>query len=617
MVKFNVDFLPNDLADAVASLSSLLGYDVSADGTVLKRICEDDINGLTYVSVSDECVIGCRNKASFFRLLGIALANYKKGFVYSEKAKADEFGFMTDCSRNAVQNIESLERLIGMLAVLGYNSLYLYTEDTYEIEGEPFFGYMRGRFSAEEIRDLDKYAAKFGIELIPCIQTLAHLNCICRWKYNDMFDCNDILLVDDERTYELIDKMLKTVSRNYSTRKVNIGMDEAYMLGRGKYLDKHGYRDAKELMRRHLSRVLQIAEKYGLKPMMWSDMFFSPDYYGDSCPDEEQTENIPDVDLVYWDYYHLDEKDYDRCIKKHLKITDNLIFAGGAWKWRGFAPANKYSIATTEAALKAAFANGIKRIFITGWGDNGGECSVFAVLPTLSAAARFGYNGDRPVKDAFSLLTGATEEEFLAVDLPNDVGPERPLFPHNPSKYAFYNDPFLRMYDSAIRPGDCKVYGEYAHRLALLGRRKSSISYVFKTLGRLCEVLELKYELGINTEKAYRSHDEKAIRDIIAVYDETIKRTERFLLCYRKQWLSENKPFGMEIQEIRIGGLVARLKSCRERLKSFSDGKIERIEELEEKVLDLGGKTDGYMQMPMTSCSYADIVSPASKLPLF
>lgn len=42
--------------------------------------------------------------------------------------------------------------------------------------------------------------------------------------------------------------------------------------------------------------------------MMWSDMFFSPDYYGDSCPDEEQTENIPDVDLVYWDYYHLDEK---------------------------------------------------------------------------------------------------------------------------------------------------------------------------------------------------------------------------------------------------------------------------------------------------------------------
>lgn len=25
---------------------------------------------------------------------------------------------------------------------------------------------------------------------------------------------------------------------------------------------------------RHLSRVSQIAEKYGFKPMMWSDMFF-------------------------------------------------------------------------------------------------------------------------------------------------------------------------------------------------------------------------------------------------------------------------------------------------------------------------------------------------------
>ena len=242
---------------------------------------------------------------------------------------------------------------------------------------------------------------------------------------------------------------------------------------------------------------------------------------------------------------------------------------------------------------------------------------MFAVLPTLSAAARSGYVGDRSVKDAFSLLTGATEEEFLAVDLPNEVGPERPLFPHNPSKYAFYNDPFLRMYDSAIRSGDGKVFGEYARRLAALGRRKSQVSYVFKTLGRLCEVLELKYELGINTEKAYRSRDLNALKDVIAVYDETIRRTERFLLCYRKQWLTENKPFGLEIQEIRIGGLIARLKACRERLKSFSDGKIERIEELEETVLDLGGKTDGYTQMPMTSCSYADIVSPASKLPLF
>ena len=34
----------------------------------------------------------------------------------------------------------------------------LYTEDTYEVDNEPYFGYMRGRYSADELRELDDYA---------------------------------------------------------------------------------------------------------------------------------------------------------------------------------------------------------------------------------------------------------------------------------------------------------------------------------------------------------------------------------------------------------------------------------------------------------------------------
>ena len=54
------------------------------------------------------------------------------------------------------------------------------------------------------------------------------------------------------------------------------------MLGRGKYLDKNGYQNRFEIMVKHLSRVLDICKKYGLEPMMWSDMFFAQgwgDYY--------------------------------------------------------------------------------------------------------------------------------------------------------------------------------------------------------------------------------------------------------------------------------------------------------------------------------------------------
>ena len=116
-------------------------------------------------------------------------------------------GVMLDCSRNAVMNVPSLKRFIDHLAKMGYNMLQLYTEDTYEIEGEPYFGYLRGRYTVEEMQELDAYAKERGIEMIPCIQTLGHLSRLFRWRrFYEVCDGYDVLLPEDEKTYELIDR---------------------------------------------------------------------------------------------------------------------------------------------------------------------------------------------------------------------------------------------------------------------------------------------------------------------------------------------------------------------------------------------------------------------------
>lgn len=47
----------------------------------------------------------------------------------------------------------------------------LYTEDTYEIEGEPFFGYLRGPYTHQELNEIDQYAFDLGIEAVPCSQS--------------------------------------------------------------------------------------------------------------------------------------------------------------------------------------------------------------------------------------------------------------------------------------------------------------------------------------------------------------------------------------------------------------------------------------------------------------
>ncbi len=50
---------------------------------------------------------------------------------------AKRFGVMLDCSRNAVMRPEKINEYVSIIKKLGYNTLMLYTEDTYEIPCEP------------------------------------------------------------------------------------------------------------------------------------------------------------------------------------------------------------------------------------------------------------------------------------------------------------------------------------------------------------------------------------------------------------------------------------------------------------------------------------------------
>ena len=79
-----------------------------------------------------------------------------------EKTTYKRFGVMLDCSRNAVMKVQTVKRFIDHLQMMGYNALELYTEDTYEIKDEPRFGYLRGRYTGEEMKEIDAYAKAHG-----------------------------------------------------------------------------------------------------------------------------------------------------------------------------------------------------------------------------------------------------------------------------------------------------------------------------------------------------------------------------------------------------------------------------------------------------------------------
>ncbi len=502
-------------------------------------------------------------------------------------------GVMLDCSRNGVLRVESVKMYIRILERLGFQTLMLYTEDTYEVSGHPFFGYLRGRYTKEELKEIDAYAVRHQVELIPCIQTLAHLNGIVRWKeYEGFKDVNDILLAGDPRTYQLVDAMFATLAECFTSRTVNLGMDEAHMVGLGKYLDKNGYHSRFEILAKHLEAVCTIAKKYGFQPLIWSDMFFrlatGGDYYEDTVQiDPGITKQIPEgLGLIYWDYYAKNQGHYDRMLAAHRQFGREIWFAGGAWTWSGFTPKNGFSIDAACAVVPSLVENKIEHAIFTLWGDDGRECSYFAVLPCLYYISQLakGVTSLEAVKEGFYKEFGIAFDDFMLLDLPGATDDE-PRSYHNPEKYMFYNDCFNGIFDCTVKDGYVPAYDTCAAKLEKLAGH-AQFGYLFDAAAKLCRFLQVKFTIGKRTRQAYRQGGKgDALDQLVADYEKMGVLLDDFYQAFRTVWFTENKPHGFDIQDIRFGGLKQRIASCTERLRQYQCGEVESIPELEEEIL--------------------------------
>ena len=539
------------------------------------HFCDDGIE-IVYSSISQ------RNRA----LLALTTTTHDD----VEISVVKDLGVMVDCSRNAVPKVMTLKKLIRYLSFMGYTFLGLYMEDTLKIDGEPYIGYQRGAYTVKDIQELDIYAQQYGIELRPYVQTLAHLNQIVRYEeYQKMIDVDDILLVGSSRTHTYLENLFRTLDKAFHSRKVNIGMDEAFMLGLGKYLTEHGYQNRLEIMNQHLQTVREIASKYNFELQMWSDMFFrlaaNGSYYNLS-QEQIQKINVPEgMNLAYWDYYSTDVHHYSDNLKLHKNLSQNISFVGGAWKWTGFIPHNRYSIHACKAAIQACVEHRINEIAFACWGDDGAESSHFAVLPTLFVNANEVY-GNHMSNKCFEVLTGIPIETFLAID---EVNPciKDGLSHNNASKYFLYNDLLQGIFDSVAKAEMIDEIQSVLPKISNVSNTTSDLYYYFDTVKALIEVLEIKLNLGNEIYHAYKQNDLQAFDKIVnQILPELIKRIETFYDAFKQQWHLENRNQGFEVQTIRLGGLKQRVIDVREQLLAYQKGEVTKIDELEEEHLD-------------------------------
>jgi hexosaminidase len=613
------------LEDGIAILADARGVEIGAGGIGIS-VERHERPTLEVTRAGNSGTVRYRERAHFFRGLGLLLEASADGDHLS-LAEAPQFamnGPMIDCSQgNAVPTVTTVKGLLRTMSLMGLNMLMLYAEDSYDVTDQPYFGYMRGRYSQAEIRELDDYADMLGIELIPCIQTLSHLRDVLKWDaFADVRDAAETMLVGSDKTYDLIEQMIAAASGPVRTTRIHIGMDEAWHLGLGQYLVENGYRTKFEIMNEHLRRVMEIVRRHGLEPMIWSDMYFragsrTGDYYDPDChiPQSVMDEVPRDVQLVYWDYYHADEAFFTEWIRRHKAFGSTPVFAGGIWNWNQVALNYGWTLASTNAGLAACKKEGITEVIATLWGDDGTECDLHAALLGLQVFAEHGYAAEldeAKLARRFRFCTGGNAGDFLSIgelDTPAGTPADNPE-QINPSRYLLWQHVLMGLLDANIRGLDLGAhYARLERQMTASAERNGACAPVFVFYERLCAVLAIKAEMGLRITDAYRDGDVEQLRKIAETdLPALVARVHNLRAHHRERWHTLYKPFGWEVIDTRYGGLLMSLDTAMQRLGDHVAGRIERIEELEEERLPFQGR-EGLVRVP-----YAGRMASASRM---
>lgn len=556
---------------------------------------QGDKNGVTLEE--GKAVIYYSKKHMFFRQLGVLVEHARSETAFSifDEDHFETVSVMIDTSRCAVPTFLTISRLLDYLAVMGYGMAMLYTEDTVKLENYEYFGYMRGRYTPAELREMDDYADAYGIEMIPCLECYGHMGKYLQWgEAAPIKDTANVLMAREEKTFAFLDELIGTVSSCFRSKRIHIGMDEAWDMGRGKFMDKYGYVPPFDIFNEYMDRLIAITDKYGLRPMMWSDMYFrinEPNnlyYEEETVVPPEVAAKIPEnVDLVYWHYGEKWGCD-DYMLKKHAQLGRNIIFAGGLWSWIGHFPEHNYAMETTREALAACRANGVREAMMTLWLNDNAECDLFANLFGLSFFAEMCYDRDvsaNKLRSRFEATSRGDYDAFYTMSLYHNRFEGETYANYSErflGKPLFWQDIMEGLYDTHLfeRPMSGH-YAACAQKMQAYGGGRWSFLYDFAY--RVFDYLAIKTEIAEKLVPAYRRGDRAVLMEIAQRLLPLLKdKTVRVHEAHRAMWFDNLKITGWSNLDIRYGGMASRCDTARQLIERYLSGTDTVIEELEE-----------------------------------
>ena len=193
-------------------------------------------------------------------------------------------GFMLDVSRDRVPTRRTLRRYVEILAAVRMNQLELYTEHTFAYARHSAVWAAASPLTADDMRWLDALCAAHGIALVANQNTLGHME---RWlaheAYRDRAEKPDGFTIHGRHrgpstlqptpeNAEFALGLVRELAATVRARRVNIGADEPWELGKGRSAADAAARGLGRVYLDHLLRVATPLLEDGYEVQFWADV---------------------------------------------------------------------------------------------------------------------------------------------------------------------------------------------------------------------------------------------------------------------------------------------------------------------------------------------------------
>lgn len=203
------------------------GYRLSADSGGIKISAGSDV-GVFYAVAS---------------LKELLFASGGESVPHCEISDSPDFerrSYMLDISRCRMPKLKILKRYADILSALKYNEFLMYMENT-DCMKYPAFPELNRDIDCltpDDIEELDRYCAERFIDLVPKINCFGHMKA---WLALPEYRHLEVgypkahtatINILEEESLELLDRIFSSVIPCFSSEYVDIGMDEAFGLGK-------------------------------------------------------------------------------------------------------------------------------------------------------------------------------------------------------------------------------------------------------------------------------------------------------------------------------------------------------------------------------------------------